>query len=319
MLHVTNGDAAAETIRRTGISGSVLPWRDVLHEGPVPTSVALESLSEIRARFLAGYGEGHSFEAMLREFKQRDAALQGGLLEDEVVLWFEADLYDQLQLIQILDWMGRQERPRLSLICIGDFPGIDRFVGLGQLTSSQMAGLFPARRAVLPEQMALAADAWQAFTAADPGLLNGMVLAPGTSPLRFLGEALRRLLAAYPLWTTGLGETERGVLRALQSGPMSFDQLFPAVQEMEGRPFMGDTTLQDRIRVLQGGPGPAVVHHPPLLHLTPFGLACLRGDADFIAHNGIDRWIGGVHLTGDSQWRWDPRARQVGRFSADNG
>ena len=32
----------------------------------------------------------------------------------------------------------------------------------------------------------------------------------------------------------------------------------------------------------------------------------LAGEADFVERYGIDRWIGGVHLTGhDVRWRWD--------------
>jgi hypothetical protein len=35
-LHVTNGDSAAEGLRATGLARRILPWRDALHEGPVP-------------------------------------------------------------------------------------------------------------------------------------------------------------------------------------------------------------------------------------------------------------------------------------------
>ena len=312
MLHITNGDSAAEIIRRIGIEGAVLPWRDVLHEGPVPAGLTLEGLSEVRSRFLVEAGYATSLEDTLRDFRERDGTLKAGLAEDEIVLWFEADLYDQLQLIQILDWIGQQQRPPLSIICIGEFAGIDDFVGLGQLTVAQMAGLFPARRAVSQEQIALATRAWQSFTAPDPGQLNRLVFTE-TAPLAFLRQAVLRLLAEYPLWTTGLGSTERGVLQALHSGPMHFDRLFRAVQGMEERPFMGDTTLWARILQLAGDPSPVVTIGGSELQLTSFGLDCLQGKADFIGANGIDRWMGGVHLTVDAQWRWDPRARQVGK------
>ncbi len=35
-LHVTNGESAGNTLRQTSLGGAVLPWQDVLHEGPVP-------------------------------------------------------------------------------------------------------------------------------------------------------------------------------------------------------------------------------------------------------------------------------------------
>ena len=303
MLHVTNGDSAADTIRQTGIVGPVLPWRDVLHEGPVPAGLTLEAMSTVRARF-------HG--VALDEFRQRDETLKAGLTKEEIVLWFEADLYDQLQIIQVLDWIGRQpHRPVVSMICIGEYPGINGFQGIGQLTVAQMAGLFPARRVVSRQQIELAREAWQAFTAPDPALLNRMVLHE-TAALPFLGEAVLRLLELYPLTTNGLDRSERQVLQVLRPGPMAFSDLFPRAQALEERPFMGDSTLWDRILRIAHGPAPAVTLDESVLSLTAFGRECLDGTADFIAHNGIDRWIGGVHLTTASRWRWDPRARQVG-------
>ena len=35
-LHVTNGDATVPGLLATGLAETVLPWRDALHEGPVP-------------------------------------------------------------------------------------------------------------------------------------------------------------------------------------------------------------------------------------------------------------------------------------------
>ncbi len=138
MLHITNGDSTAATLRASGIAGIVLPWRDILHEGPVPASLALPALSEVRARFLAGAGLAASFDATLTAFRERDAALAGFDQQDEVTLWFEHDLYDQLQLLQLLDWFAGRAlgATRLSLICIGPFRGKARFGELGELTET---------------------------------------------------------------------------------------------------------------------------------------------------------------------------------------
>src|SRR6188508_170387 len=48
LLHVTNGESAANTLRQTGIGGAVLPWQDALHEGPAPAGSRLQLL-ETRA------------------------------------------------------------------------------------------------------------------------------------------------------------------------------------------------------------------------------------------------------------------------------
>ena len=42
------------------------------------------------------------------------------------------------------------------------------------------------------------------------------------------------------------------------------------------------------------------------MRLTDTGARVLAGEADQIALNGIDRWIGGVHLQGHHvPWHWD--------------
>ena len=50
-LHVTNGDATVPGLRGTGLAGTIMPWRDVLHEGPVP-DVPDDELRRVRAAFL---------------------------------------------------------------------------------------------------------------------------------------------------------------------------------------------------------------------------------------------------------------------------
>ena len=102
MLHITNGDSAVAGIEATGVGGDVVPWRDALHEGPLPGGVDEAEFRAVRSRFLAdcGWGAAETIEAGMRA---RDERLATALRRDEVVvLWFEHDLYDQLQLIQVL-------------------------------------------------------------------------------------------------------------------------------------------------------------------------------------------------------------------------
>jgi hypothetical protein len=100
LLHITNGDCAVAVISKV-VSGTILPWRDVLHEGPVRAGLSLEALSEERAAFIADAGWG-SFDEVLSSFKARDAAFRRAGEHDEIVLWFEHDLYDQSALIRLL-------------------------------------------------------------------------------------------------------------------------------------------------------------------------------------------------------------------------
>jgi hypothetical protein len=328
-LHVTNGDVAAEGIRRSGIGGEVLPWRDVLHEGPVPAGLSPDALAEVRARFIAERGWA-PYEQVRAEVDARDRTLAaaGG----EVVLWFEHDLYDQLQLLQVMDRLAETDgaRGRVSLVCIGSFPGVEPFHGLGQLTPEQLASLHPTREPVTDAQWALARAAWAAFRAPDPTGI-GRLPAADTGALPFLAGALARHLEQLPALGDGLSRTERQLLEAVDGGAAHPDEVFRADQAREERVFMGDATLWGYVRDLTGGmepllrtedgspfrlPGEGVdagAFRAQRLALTDAGRSVLRGEADAVALRGIDRWLGGVHLSGHAvPWRWD---RAAGRLA----
>src|SRR5205085_4242019 len=97
---------------------------------------------------------------------------------EELLLWYEHDLFDQLNLIQLLPWI-RDHVPAskpASLICIGAFAGRPAFKGLGELTPGELASLLEARQPVSEDQHAAAAMAWTAFRAPAPDALEELRL-----------------------------------------------------------------------------------------------------------------------------------------------
>lgn len=292
MLHLTNGESAAGSLRSSGLPGRVIAWQDVLHEGPVPAGLTLEGMSEVRAHFLADWDRG-AFPEISASFAERDGALRSAR---HVVLWFEHDLYDQLQLIQILAALSDTPGIVTEMICIDTFPGVEPFYGLGQLTPSQLASLWPNRQPVTAEQLSLGVQAWEAFTSPDSGAVP-QLLATDLSALPFLENALRRLLDEHPASPTGLGRTERQLLQVIAGGVRSFAELFRANAAMEEAVFMGDTTVASRLEVLIDTRVPLVTPEP--YTLTEAGQRVLAGAVDARQLNDTDRWIGGVHLKSD--------------------
>ncbi len=311
-LHVSNGDATE--VPGTGLARRVIYWRDILHEGPVP-DLAPAELRQIRAGYLASGDDGGSAQ-VLRQLTERDLALEVSR-DGEYVLWFEADLYDQLQLAEILTRLAELgvQADRITLICIGEHPGIARFGGLGELTAEQLRELphTSACARLTPAALELATRAWAAFRAPSPEGLAG-IAATRLGDLRFLGEAFDRLSREYPATRDGLSLTERRVLAAIADGAPDAGTAFVRAQAREIRPYLGDTPCYRRMDHLAQGPHPLLSLDPPgqsvqrttAVRLTASGARVLAGEADQIALNGIDRWIGGVHLNGRQiPWRWN--------------
>lgn len=317
-LHVTNGDSTVPGLRATGLAHRIVCWRDALHEGPVP-DVPDDELRRIRARFLDG--ENAADLGIREELAERDRMLESNR-DGDYVLWFEADLYDQLQLIQILAKLHELKVPagRITLICIGEFPGIAHFGGLGELEADQLSRL-PAMAATPLTVSALehATRAWTRFRAPDPGGL-GEIAAKPLGELRFVAEAFDRLSREYPSTRDGLSLTERRILAAVADGAPPAGAAFIRVGARETRPFLGDTWCFDAMTRLAQAPNPLLEAEPSAdpvgphsrLRLTGIGRRVLDGDEDHIALNGINRWIGGVHLHGrELAWRWDEGTERI--------
>ena len=327
-LHVLNGDSVRFTLERSDVPGALAVYAEILHEGPVPPDSGTRGWRETRSRYLSARDYLPYADAM-RTLEGWEAKLETFADYDEVVLWFEHDLFDQLLLVRHLEWFARRNlgRTGLALICIGEFPGFEPFHGLGQLNAEQLTSLLGTRAPVSSEQTALGGRAWRAFTASDPTELDALVRSGDTRALPFLAGALQRFLEEYPAVDTGLPRTERHILELLGAESLTPERLFVMEARLEERVFMGDTTFWNRVMDLAAGDTPLVVVDVQpsgdcvlpvgTVAITDAGRAVLAGAADWVRLNGFDRWLGGVHLSaasgGDVDWRYDRKARALVR------
>jgi hypothetical protein len=285
----------------------------MLHDGPVPGGLALEALSAFRARYLADefappgapVGDG---------FSVRDATIRDHARYDRIELWFEHDLFDQLQLIQVLGVLCDLDRSDgIFLMQADDY--------LGPMGSDALRALDGSAQPVTTEQFAAAQRAWAAFTQDTPEDLA--VAAEWSSALPFLRAALRRLIAELPDVASGLSLTEERMLASLAGDARKVAALFKATQEQEDARFLGDAPFFRRLDGMAFCPAPLVdglpfrsrrcadgPNHPDYrafaqstIAITDAGRAALGGTFDHARENGIDRWLGGTHLTPENLWR----------------
>jgi RNA polymerase sigma factor (sigma-70 family) len=328
-LHIVNGDCTTSIIEEAGIPGTSSIWADVLHEGPVPAGLSDPELLAVRAGYLSDTSDARSHEDTVAHLTRWREALRRRDSCGEVILWYEHDLFDQLNLIQLLTLLADDQGPGarstapVSLICIGSFPGRPDFKGLGQLTPDELASLLETRQPVRQAQYDLAARAWHSFRAPDPRAIEEL-LATGTSALPFLAAALRRHLEEFPSTVDGLSRTERRLLQLIgeSSTPADIWTTFHRISDGETAFYIGDASFWQIARQLAASSPPLIALHidsaePEQLprgtmSLTDTGRAILAGTLDRIAHCGLDRWLGGTHLEGThSMWRWDPEKQHL--------
>jgi len=320
MLHIRCGTDIVAKLQAAGLPGEILVWQDPVSQGPTPGRWTIGEWYSGRASFIAD-AYGCKREAIRRELEEADAALDRIHLEDEVVLWFEHDLFDQSILVRLLSLIARRPRGRasLSLVSIATHPEVARFIGLGNLNAGQLAALFPARRPVTDAMLEGAGRVWEKFASADPRALGEE--ARGTiEGFPWLPAALRRHLEELPWTTDGLTRTERQALAALEDGAASPSECFRASVEMEEAPWLGDSMFYFVLSRLASRTDPFVTvgarwpedeerYGDAPAAITETGKAALRAERS-PRRDDRERWVGGVRLAGGpGECHWDPVSR----------
>jgi hypothetical protein len=311
ILHILNGDAPRPAMEQSSLPGTFSAWPDVLHDGPTPLATG-EAWIRARVGHL-GAGASEPGDRILEQYRASDAVLESWPERDEVVFWFEHDLFDQLLLIRHLWWLttnaAERERhsTRFSLVCGSDY--------IGLLKPEQFPPRFAARQPITGAQIRVGAAAWEAYCSGEPTRLlpYAGAASPAAELLPYVPAALHRLLEEFPAASTGLARSERQILEVLSEGPRTPEQTFVAASRLEEAIYMGDLSFWNIVQAMNAGPHPLVtldVKERPgrlpdgVLRITDTGRAVLAGRADHVALNGISRWLGGTLLSSGRQWRW---------------
>lgn len=305
--HWRCGNDIAHSLRTAGFAGAFQMFDDPMVMGPVP-ALPDEQYWQVRSAYVQ-----QAFKLSTQDVEQRQAAQRSALAglnrDSEIVLWCEADAYDQLFLIRVLASLPGLPR-RLELIEIDQVPGIERFIGIGQLAPDLLAWLWPQRRALGEDALALAREAWAAYTAPNPKAWASLAGHPHPA-LPLLGGALARQLQELPGAHDGLSLTERLLLRVLASrGELPAGRVFgQLMMQDDPLPYLGDqmfhVLLQPLIHapqpLLLEGPGDTWAQRP--LRLTPLAEQVLAGKAHWLDHSPAQRWVGGVLVdAADRPW-----------------
>lgn len=318
LLHIRCGSDIYAGLREAGVPGTFLEISDPVCQGPLTPQTSESALRRARADFIATtYWEVGDAAAVLAKLDGEAAGLDQLEAFSKIVLWFEHDLYDQAILIRLLTQL--RSRPdlneRLFLITIGSFPGIERFVGLGQLSPEQLAGLWGKEQPVSQDQLLEAEDLWRAFREGDPLSLQS-ALRDAKGALPHTVPALRRHLQELPWRDSGLGLSEQLTLKAIAEGADTPGRVFGRLmKDLEPLPYLGDAMFWPILMGLARGARPAITAFSEWrdpFELTDFGLDVLAGRQSWLNHNRLDRWVGGLHLLGSNPpYIWDPDSRQA--------
>lgn len=103
-LHITNGDAFTSYFKKLGIKGTIITWREMLCEGKTLHSVGSEDFWKERFNFLnKNYKVSKQSFINLTLKEYRKLCMQKR--QEEIILWFDADLFCQINMLGLLSWL----------------------------------------------------------------------------------------------------------------------------------------------------------------------------------------------------------------------
>jgi hypothetical protein len=299
-LHIRCGHDIMHKLAIAGFDGDFLWFADPYVQGPVSRVASLKEFVGIRARYLEQQDrEQNIFDGLYASYQDLERARDYAAVH----LWMEHDSYDQLVLAKLLDFFSDPAKrpPRLRLISVTHFPGIERFNGIGQLPPEALRVLWSDFEDVHDGRLVVGKQAWQAITSPTPEALVDLVKT-ATPALPTMSGALARHLRELPAVANGLSLTEQLTLQILaEQGPMNAARLFGwYTNRYEPLPFLGDSGYWVVLLGLANAATPALKIDkrsdvPPEwnrhwhVELLPLGRDLLAHKADWLKTNMVER------------------------------
>ena len=314
ILHIVSGHSVGGTVRLSDVpSKNIVVWFDVLTIGPA-RGTTLEETTRIRNRYFRNGLESQPLgdKNYLPSYTQRNRLLRRCGEWREVALWFGPSVMEQFSLLQVVAAIAKQRLGRIRLTLATCPKG-----ALGVYRPEEMSGFFKSRVPISRQQIALAKRAWKLYCGSDPTPLFRFASTHSQSA-QVLCNALLRQLERYPSVHNGLSLSEEALLREVQAqGTVAHAVGNVLGNDDEYR--TGDGELFDSLLefllceapliepVEKGRKIKSSLEFGRLeVKLTTAGTKILAGQSDHVTLNGVNRWIGGVHLKGKKvPWRWD--------------
>jgi hypothetical protein len=251
LLHITNGDNLTDRLKSLQLKGDIITWREMLCEGKTLTNVGSESFWKTRFEFLnKNYKISKQWfvEKTLKEYR----LLCNHKQEDQIVLWFEFDLFCQINMLAVISWLKTHRKyAQISLVCSGDEDETDKMYGLNELSDEQLLELFEKRTVLKQDDIEYADYVWQLYCSDNPIRLENLTDFKYYQ-FDYLSEAIKAHLKRFPTIKNGLNEIENHILQlSLDKSPKSKRELLSTVLSDQGVYGFGDTQYERIISTLK--------------------------------------------------------------------
>jgi hypothetical protein len=251
LLHITNGDSFTQRLNTLNLKGDVITWREMLCEGKTLANVGSESFWKTRYEFLhKNYKVSKSWfiEKTLKEYR----SLCNHKQQDQIVLWFEYDLFCQVNMLAVISWLlANRKYAQISLVCSGKEDESDKMYTLNELSDEQLLGLYKNKKVLSQDDIEYADYVWQLYCSNNPMRLENLTDF-NDYQFDYLSDAIKSHLQRFPSIANGLNSMENSILRVTaDEKPTSRKELLKSILQNQGNLGFGDTQYDRAITRLK--------------------------------------------------------------------
>jgi hypothetical protein len=232
--HVLNGDALAE---KFPVAGEVVVCREALINGPVHSRG--EQFWKDRARYLAGAFTAEEityFADVKTEFEKLPV-----LKADEINLWFEHDLFCQVNMWFVLHFLHQNkiDTPLFRVMPPSGMP--DVWSGFGRMTAPDLRNCYQNRIEMSADDVQTGIALWKAFSENNFDALKR--LSKNSSPsYPYLKEVCEAHIQRFPAHE---GRPQNRLRQIKSSGLADFHDIFKEFSKAEGIYGFGDLQVKE--------------------------------------------------------------------------
>lgn len=288
-MHITNGDDLSEQIRNLDLQGDLITWREMLCEGPASMEVGGEDFVLKRKTFLLEkyrISEERYCEEFLSELVKL-AAING---YDEVVFWFEFDLFSHMNMLALITFLLQNKKTGpFSLVCSRKLKGEEELTPLSQLSQKNLHEHYKQRIPLTEEDIQTAELIWELYCSKNPKRLASEI--KKTTNFEYLSSCIRAHIERFPSVKTGLNTLETNILKLIYEHEIkSLNHLLGYALQYQGYYGYVDVQMERVLEKLS----PFYDSSENGINVNDDGLKALKGTKNYYQNLKDDEYYGGV-------------------------
>jgi len=309
---VFGGEMTAPILRRIFPSHVIIPLEDTLSFGPIRRGLDATEWGRLRASFWLESPSGEQPQSV-EDYAALVHAAATLPAKTRFVIWLGQTLAEYFAMIWsavILRQLGMPGRRIFHVIAATDAAHTGEIPCLVGMDEKELRAQWARLRPLSETEYGLIVHAWDAWSSEDPRALWRFVDTFGSAKNTALPDVVdrvARLRSRYPASQSGLDRISRDLLEAAAAyGPVTPRVVAEFLAARDADPDkvpdqialrrlmrFGDRQLAHPLLHVEGDRGEP---YTTRLWLTEVGERVLSGHANHVDLNGIDEWIGGVHL-----------------------